>query len=140
MRVSVLPLLTLLLLLVCGTVDARWGTGGKKAIDEKKKAAAAELQRQQEEQEQAEQAAAERAAASGRTQVNVYGDPVELRPHISPRTKRLSRQHLKGEDFAGNYGQRLYQYGVTDFQKVSQTPWPVARSCGDCVSSGDARL
>ena len=50
--------------------------------------------------------------------VNVYGDRVPVRPHISPRTKRLAREHLKGEQFAGNYGQRLYQYGVTDFRKV----------------------
>jgi hypothetical protein len=85
-----------------------------KAIEDKKKAAAAAIRQQQ---EQEEQDAAARGAAS-RTKTNVYGDPVQVRPHISPRTKRLSRQHLKSEDFAGNYGQRLYQYGVTDFRKV----------------------
>ena len=89
-----------------------------KAIDDKKTAAAAEARRQQQ-QEQAEREAAQGAPASA-TVVNVYGDRVSInvRPHISPRTKRLAREHLAGEAFAGNYGQRLYQYGVTDFQKV----------------------
>jgi hypothetical protein len=87
-----------------------------KAIDDKKTAAAAEARRQQQ-QEQAEREAAQGAPASA-TVVNVYGDRVPVRPHISPRTKRLAREHLAGEAFAGNYGQRLYQYGVTDFQKV----------------------
>ena len=95
-----------------------------KAIDDKKKAAAAAIRQQQ---EQEEQDAAERGAAS-RTKTNVYGDPVQVRPHISPRTKRLSRQHLKGVDFAGNYGQRLYQYGVTDFRKVRLVHFPVVFS------------
>lgn len=90
------------------------------AIEEKKKAAAAEVRRQQQEDDAAE------ASAASETKVNVYGDPVHARPHISPRTKRLSQQHLKGEKFAGNYGQRLYQYGVTDFRKVrAHAPaWP----------------
>ena len=85
-----------------------------KAIDEKKTVAAAAIRQQQEQEEQD----AARTVAASRTKTNVYGDPVQVRPHISPRTKRLSRQHLKSEGFAGNYGQRLYQYGVTDFRKV----------------------
>ena len=78
-----------------------------KAIDDKKKAAAAAIRQQQ---EQEEQDAAEKTAS--RTKTNVYGDPVQVRPHINPRTKRLSPAS-QGVDFAGNYGQRLYQYGVT---------------------------
>ena len=78
------------------------------------------MQRQQQEQEEEAAAAAAANTTSPRTKVNVYGDPVVVRPHISPRTKRLTKKHLKGEDFQGNYGQRLYQYGVKDFHNVSQ--------------------
>lgn len=68
---------------------------------------------------QAEAAARAAAAEPGATvKTNVYGDKVVVRPHISPRTKRLTKQHLNQEEFPGNYGQRLYQYGVSDFHKV----------------------
>ena len=96
-----------------------------KAIEAKKAAAVAEVARQAEASAASAAAAAEGGATVKR---NVYGDEVVVRPHISPRTKRLTKQHLKTEEFAGNYGQRLYQYGVTDFHKVRRCTVPSARA------------
>ena len=67
----------------------------------------------------AEGGAAEGGAAGSSTPRNAYGEPVKPRPHISPRTRKLTQNHLTAEQFAGNYGQRLYQYGVTEFHKKS---------------------
>jgi hypothetical protein len=40
---------------------------------------------------------------------------------VSPRTRRLQRKHLPtGGAYKGNYGERVYEYGTTEFAERRQ--------------------
>jgi hypothetical protein len=42
-------------------------------------------------------------------------------PMVSPRTRRLQRKHLPtGGAYKGNYGERVYEYGTTEFAERRQ--------------------